>query len=93
MEVHGISAIKHVDAIVCVLGGMAVHDVHDDHHAQPMRLVHESLELIRRSKATACLQAQEVKCVGILAELSVQGNNIRILQGELFDQGKKLRIP
>ena len=37
---------EHVDAVVGVLGRVAVHDVHQHHHAQAVRLVDHRLELV-----------------------------------------------
>lgn len=56
MEVHGVSAVKHVDAIIGVLGGVAVHDVHQHSQAQPVCLVDQVLQLVRRATAAAGLQ-------------------------------------
>ena len=43
MEVHAVRAIKHVDTIIGVLAGMAVHNVNQHNQAQPVRLVDKSL--------------------------------------------------
>lgn len=59
MEVHGLSAIKHVDAVVGVLGRVAVHNVHQHDHPQPVRLVDHELQLIRRPAPAACLQGKQ----------------------------------
>lgn len=43
MEVHAIRAIKHADAIIGVLAGMAVHNVNEHHKAQPVCLIDKGL--------------------------------------------------
>ena len=57
VEVHAVCSVKHVDPIVGVLAGVAVHDVHQHDHAQPVGLVDHRLELVRGSKSAAGLQA------------------------------------
>mmetsp|Transcript_12422 Transcript_12422/g.37369 ORF Transcript_12422/g.37369 Transcript_12422/m.37369 type:complete len:439 (-) Transcript_12422:393-1709(-) len=47
VEVHGLSAVEHVDAVVGVLAGVAVHDVHQHHQPQPVSLVDHRLQLVR----------------------------------------------
>jgi pyruvate/2-oxoglutarate dehydrogenase complex dihydrolipoamide acyltransferase (E2) component len=44
-------AVEHVDAVVGVLRRVAVHNVHQHHHAQAVRLVDERLELVGRAAA------------------------------------------
>ena len=56
VEVHAVRAIKHVDAVVGVLAGVAVHDVNEHHQAQPVGLVNQSLQLIWSAKPAAGLQ-------------------------------------
>ncbi len=56
VEVHAVCAIKHVDAVVGVLAGMAVHNVDEHHQAEPVSLVNKSLQLIRGAKPAAGLQ-------------------------------------
>ena len=53
VEVHGVSAVKHVDAVVGVLGRVRVHDVHQHRQAQPVRLVDQVLQLVRGPEAAA----------------------------------------
>ncbi len=57
MEIHGIRAIKHVDAVIGVLGGVRVHNVHEHKQAQAMCLINQELQLIRGSKATGRLRS------------------------------------
>ena len=40
VEVHAVCTIKHVDAVVGVLAGMAVHNVNEHNQSQPVGLVH-----------------------------------------------------
>lgn len=56
VEVHAVCAIKHVDAIVGVLAGMAVHNINEHHQAEPVGLVNKSLQLIWSAKPAAGLQ-------------------------------------
>ncbi len=56
VEVHAVGAIKHVDAVVGVLAGMAVHNVNEHHQAEPVSLVNKSLQLIWSAKSAAGLQ-------------------------------------
>ena len=55
MEVHAVSAIKHVDAIIGVLAGVAVHNVNEHNQTKPVSLVNQGLQLIRCSKPAASL--------------------------------------
>lgn len=55
MEVHAVSAIKHVDAIIGVLAGMAVHNVNEHNQTQPVGLINQGLQLIRGPKPAASL--------------------------------------
>ena len=55
MEVHAVSAIKHVDAIVGVLAGMAVHNVYEHNQAKPVSLIHQRLQFVGRSKPATSL--------------------------------------
>ena len=61
VEVHGLGPVKHVDAVVAVLAGVAVHNVHEHQQAQPVRLINQGLELVRRAKPAAGLQAVVIK--------------------------------
>ena len=56
MEVHAVCAIKHIDAIVGVLAGMAVHNVNEHHQAEPVSLVNKCLQLIWSAEPAAGLQ-------------------------------------
>ena len=56
MEVHAVCAIKHVDAIVGVLAGVAVHNVNQNHQSQSVGLIHKSLQLIWSAKSATGLQ-------------------------------------
>ena len=55
VEIHAVCAIKHVDAIVGVLTGVTVHDVHQHHQTQAMCLINHGLQLIRGTTTTAGL--------------------------------------
>ena len=56
MKIHAVSAVKHVDAIIGVLAGMAVHNVNEHDQAKPVSLINQGLQLIRCSKPAASLQ-------------------------------------
>ena len=56
MKVHAVGAIKHVDAIIGVLAGVAVHNVNEHNQTQPVSLIHQGLQLIRCPKSAASLQ-------------------------------------
>lgn len=56
MKVHTVGAIKHVDAVIGVLAGVAVHNVNEHHQTKPVGLVNQGLQLIRCSKPAASLQ-------------------------------------
>ena len=55
MEIHPVCAVKHADAVIGVLAGMAVHDVNQHNQSQPVSLVHQGFQLIRGSKPAAGL--------------------------------------
>mmetsp|Transcript_10693 Transcript_10693/g.29307 ORF Transcript_10693/g.29307 Transcript_10693/m.29307 type:complete len:435 (+) Transcript_10693:1707-3011(+) len=50
MEVHAVCAVEHVDAIHGILGGMAVDNVHEHHHAEPVGFINEGLQVVRGAK-------------------------------------------
>ena len=56
VEVASVCAVKHVDAVVGVLAGVAVHNIHENQQAQPVSLVDQRLQLIWASKSAACLR-------------------------------------
>ncbi len=61
VEVHAVCAIKHVDAIIGVLAGVAVHNVNEHHQTEPVSLVNKSLQLIWSAKSAAGLQGTTEK--------------------------------
>jgi len=63
VEVHAVCAIKHIDAIVGVLAGMAVHDVNEHHQPEPVGLVNKSLQLIWSAESAAGLQERTKRMV------------------------------
>ncbi len=58
VEIHAVCAIKHVDAVVGVLAGVAVHNVNEHYQAQPVGLVHKSLQLIWSAEPAAGLHGK-----------------------------------
>ena len=55
MEIHAVRAVKHADAVIGVLAGMAVHNVNQHDQSQPVSLVHQGFQLIGGSKPAAGL--------------------------------------
>ena len=51
VEVPAVGPVPHVDAVVRVLRGVRVHDVHQDHQAEAVRLVDHRLEFVGRAAA------------------------------------------
>mmetsp|Transcript_8241 Transcript_8241/g.15658 ORF Transcript_8241/g.15658 Transcript_8241/m.15658 type:complete len:572 (-) Transcript_8241:563-2278(-) len=64
-----VRAVEHVDAVQDVVGGVAVHDVHQHHQSVPMGLVDQVLELVRRAAAGG----HSEKVGDVVAEGSVEG--------------------
>lgn len=56
VEVHAISAIKHVDAVVRVLTGMTVNNVHQHNETHAVSLINQGLQLLWGTTATGHLQ-------------------------------------
>lgn len=76
-----VGAVEHVDAVVGVLRRVAVHDVHEHHQAQPVRLVDERLQLVGRAGAAG--GAEEV------GDVVAEGAVVRVLL--LGDAGGRRR--
>ena len=51
VEVPPVGPVPHVDPVVRILGRVRVHDVHQHHEAEAVRLVDHRLELVRGAAA------------------------------------------
>mmetsp|Transcript_34329 Transcript_34329/g.87789 ORF Transcript_34329/g.87789 Transcript_34329/m.87789 type:complete len:515 (+) Transcript_34329:637-2181(+) len=77
VEVHAVGAIKHVDAVHDVLGGMAVHDVHQHHQAHAVRLVDHGLELVGGAAARrGRKEVGHVVAKGAVVRVLLDGHNL-----------------
>jgi hypothetical protein len=69
VEIASVGAVKHVDAVVGIFAGVAVHDVHQHQQAQPVGFVNHRLQLVRCPKPAACLHADMIS----IQEVCVSG--------------------
>jgi hypothetical protein len=89
MEIEMVTTIEHIQPIINILRGMAVHNVEKYHQAHAMRSVNELLEIFRVSIATASCE----KVVDLVAKAGVvcmlhNSHELNSIVPQILDPGK-----